>query len=101
MCECQQKSNNRTKIVLTNVRLALIMVTEAQKMVLIEINLTKGGLNMSNMETILRKEEKEKVDLTKQMLQSMNDGERDKMLIFMQGVNFAKSLAEKPEVAAN
>ena len=53
------------------------------------------------MEVILQKEEKGKVDQVAQMLQSMNDGEKNKMLIFMQGVKFAKSLTEQPEVVAN
>ena len=56
---------------------------------------------MSNTETILHKEEKGNVDQVVAMLKFMDDGEKDKMLIFMQGVNFAKHLAKKSEVAAN
>lgn len=46
-----------------------------------------------NMDIILKTEEKPEVDKITEMLRSLDDGEKGKMLIFMQGVKFAKETA--------
>lgn len=55
---------------------------------------------MNSMEVILPKGEERRTEQIAEMLQNMNDGEKNKMLIFMQGVKFAKNLAEQPEAVA-
>jgi hypothetical protein len=51
-------------------------------------------------DTIFKKEEKPEVDRFVELIKNMNDSEKNKMLIFMQGVQFAKD-ACKGAVACN
>jgi len=45
-------------------------------------------------ETIYKKEEKPEVDRFVELIKKMNDSEQSNMLIFMQGVQFAKNANE-------